>query len=83
MRAYRLAPLKVLEPGHRAPRDEYPPDLDSKVKCNCTSKYYQTIVKLSSTRRRTLVACTEYEGTDGLLNVVERHGITVAVDWWK
>jgi hypothetical protein len=83
MRAYRLAPLKVLEPCHRTPGDEYPSDLDSKVKRNCTSIYRQRIAELSSTRRRTLVTCTEYDGTDGLLDVVERHGVTVAVDALK
>jgi hypothetical protein len=83
MRAYRLAPLNVLEQDQRAPRDDYPRDLDSKVKPDCTNRYGQRNAEMSSTIRRTLVTCTEYEGPDGLLNVVERHGISVAVNAWK
>jgi hypothetical protein len=83
VRTYCLAPFNVLKTGHRAKRDQYPRDLDSKVKPNYTSQYCQKIAELSNTRRRTLVTCTEYDSPDGLLDVVERHGVSVAVDAWK
>jgi hypothetical protein len=83
VRAYCLAPLNVLKNGYCAKRDKYPRDLDSKVKPNYTSQYCQRIAELLDTRRRTLVTCTKYEGPDRLLDVVEWHGVSVAVDAWK